>query len=145
MDHPISDTYLDRRIARVEAALPAAGAWDTAPIELPCPVFKDATLYFKYTRGGAGGSFDFMVEVSPDGANFYQTSIYSPGAVVPGADTGSDIQREFINYQAIGANAEYFTYGPLELKSTAEVIRINAREVGAVGTPGDLGIQVVFA
>jgi hypothetical protein len=144
MDHPVSNIYLDRQIARVEAALAAAGAWDTTPLELPCAVFDNATLYFKYTRGGAGGSFDFSIEVSPDGVNFYQTSIYSPGAVVPGADTGSDVQREFINYQAVGAAAEYFIYGPLELKGTADVIRINVREVGAVGTPGTLGIAAYF-
>lgn len=54
-DHPISDTYLDVQVARAEALLPAGGAFDTTPTEMPCPGFTQVTLFVEYTRGGAGG------------------------------------------------------------------------------------------
>ena len=145
MEHPISDTYLDVQTARAAAALAAVGAWDAAPVAMTCGDFHFVTLYMKYTRGGAGGSFDFRIDVSPDKTNYYQTAIYAPGAVVAGADTGSDIQREHINYQATAAGAESFVYGPIELRGTVEAMRVVAREVGAVGTPGTLGVVAVFS
>ena len=43
-DHPISTTYLDQQVARAAAALPAAGAWDPAPVAMPCSGFKKVTF-----------------------------------------------------------------------------------------------------
>lgn len=145
MEHPISTNYIDQQVARAAAALAAAGAWDAAPVEMGCPDFYFVTLFLSYTRGGAGGSFDFRVDVSPDGTTFYQTSIYAPGIVVPGADTGADVQREFVNYQATGAGAETFVYGPIELRGTVKEMRVVAREVGNVGAPGTLAVTAVFS
>ena len=145
-NHPISTTYLDNQVARVAAALAAAGAWDGAPLELPCAGFKNVTLYFKYTRGAANGAFGFRADICSDylGVLWYQMSLYSALGVVTNADTQSDLQRESIEYGATGAAAEYFVYGPVELGGNVEMIRIGAHETGVVGTPGVLEILARF-
>ena len=154
MPHPISATYLDLQEARADAALPAAGAWDATPTALVCPGFDEVTFNFTYTRGGAGGAFDFQIETSPysitanvpTGASEWVTeAIYAAGAVAAGADTTSFVQRELQSYTSQGAAAEDFSYGPLKLGATVERIRIRCRESGAVGTPGDLQVEAYFS
>lgn len=154
MPHPISATYLDVQIARASAALAGAGAWDATPTELACPGFDEVNLAFTYTRGGAGGAFDFQIETSPysiagnvpAGASEWVTeAIYATGAVAAGADTTSLVQRELQSYTSTGAGAEDFSYGPLKLGATVERIRIRARESGAAGTPGTLQIEAYFS
>jgi len=154
MPHPISTTYLDVQEARASAVLTAAGAWDAAPLELASPYFDEVNLAFTYTRGGAAGAFDFQVETSPysvaanvpAGASEWVTqAIYAAGGVVAGADTQSRVQREYETYQATGAGAEDFSYGPLNLGATVERIRVNARESGNVGAPGTLQIEAFFS
>lgn len=152
--HPISDTYLDLQEARASAALPAAGAWDAAPTEMICAGFDEVILAFTYTRGAAGGAFDFQIEtsiysaaaVAPAGAAEWKTeSILAAGAVVAGADTQNLVQRDYQGYTSQGAAAEDFTYGPLKLGAVVERIRVRARETGVVGTPGTLQIQAQFS
>jgi len=153
---PISATYLNVQEARASAALPAAGAWDAVPdiVEMPCPYFDNVTLSFTYTRGGAGGAFDFQIETSlysvaanaPAGASEWVTeAIYATGGVAAGADTTSLVQRELQSYTSQGAAAEDFSFGPVGLNGTVERIRVIARESGAVGTPGLLQIEAVFS
>ena len=134
---------------RVSAALPAAGAWDAAPVESFSSGAHNLTLSFTYTRGAAGGAFDWQLEVSiysvvgnvPAGASEWVTeSVYAAGAVAAGADTQSRVQREYQTYQATGAALEDFVFGPIELNGTIERIRVGARESGNVGAPGTLQI-----
>lgn len=136
-------------ILRASAALPAAGAWDAAPTETPCAFVDNVTISFTYTRGAAGGAFDWQLETSiyavaanaPAGASEWVTqAIYAAGAVVAGADTTSLVQRELQSYTSTGAGAEDFAFGPIALDSTIERIRIRARESGVVLTPGTLQI-----
>lgn len=145
-EHVMSTTYLDTQVARAAAALPAGGAYDAAPAALFCPGFQNVLLSLTYTRGGAAGAFRIRVEFSPDstGANWYQAALYSPSAVVPGADSQSDVQRETAEYQATGAAAESFVFGPIHLAGTVERIRISASETGNVAAPGTLAIQANF-
>jgi len=151
---PLSATYLNVQEARVSAALAAAGAWDATPVEMVCVYFDSVTLSFTYTRGAAGGAFDFQIEVSPysvvgnvpAGASEWVTeSIYAAGAVAAGADTTSLVQRELESYTATGAGAEDFAYGPVSLGGTIERIRVRARESGNVGAPGTLQVEAVFS
>ncbi len=136
---------------RAAAALPAAGAFDATPLELYCPEMEFGTLYITYTWGAAGGALNFKIEVSPrttdDAAleDWYQTAILAGGAVVGGADTTSLTQREDVEYTAGGAAAETFVYGPLELRSTVERIRVACAESGVPGTPGTAQITAVFS
>lgn len=153
MGHPVSATYLDVQEARASAALPAAGAWDAAPLELACPGFNSVLLTFTYTRGGAAGAFDFQILPSPysvaanvsiGAQEWGAESIYAAGAVVAGGDTTSLVQRDLQSYTATAAAVESFTYGPVKLNGTVERIRIPARESGNVGAPGTLQIQANF-
>jgi hypothetical protein len=109
------------------------------------------TLAFTYERGAAGGAFDWQIEVSlysvaalvPAGASEWITeSVYSAGAVVAGADTQSDVQREFQTYESTGAGDEDFVY-TLELPTPVERIRILVRESGVTGSPGDLNVIMI--
>lgn len=138
-------------VARASAALPAAGAWDAAPTAQSIFGAQGLTLSFTYTRGAAGGAFDYQVELSPysiaalapAGANEWVTeAIYAAGAVAAGADTQSREQREFQTYQATAAAAEDYQVD-FELQAPYERIRIRARESGAVGNPGTLQISMV--
>lgn len=142
-----------QQVARAAAALPAAGAWDAAPVEMYCCYAQRVTLYFTYTRGGAGGAFDFQVQVSPysldtlapAGAQAWMVmSLYDSGGVAAGVDSQSRAQREYITYQATGAAAEAFVYGPIEM-AHVERLRVRARESGAVGAPGTLQIEAGYA
>ena len=149
MVFPVSTQYLDQQVARVSAALPAAGAWDATPLELPCQGFRTVTLYMTYTEGeqAADGAFAFRLEVSPtyNGVAWFLGSLYSANAVVTGADTESDVQRESVEYGATGAAAELFTFGPIEIDPAAELVRFPAHETGIVGTPGTLEILARFS
>ena len=138
---------------RVSAALAGAGAWDATPLEFPAAYADNLTLSFTYTRGGAGGAFDWQMETSaygvaanvPAGASEWVTQpIYDSGAVAAGADTQSRVQREYQTYQATAAGAEDFHFGPISLAGTVERIRIRARESGNVGAPGALQISGVM-
>ena len=137
--------------ARAAAALPAAGAFDASPTELYCPDMDFVTLYITYTRGAVGGAVTFKLEVSPrtvDDAtleDWYQAAILAGGAVALGGDTTSSTQREEVQYGATAAAAETFVYGPVELRSTVERIRVPCAESGVVGTPGTAQITVVFS
>ena len=148
-DYPFADTEINRVTARVLAALPAAGAWDGAPLELPCAPFQFVTLFMRYTEGeqAADGAVDFMIEISPDsaGAAWYQLTEYSPAILAVGVDSQSFIQREYETYTAVGATEELFVYGAVEIRGTIQRIRIAARESGVTATPGDFGIEVLFS
>jgi len=147
-DHPISATYLDIQQARASAALPAAGAYDATPTEMACPSFDFVTLYIKYDENAAAvdGAVDIRIDISPDstGTVWHRGTAYSVGAVVAGSDTTSNIQREEISYQAVGADAEYWVFGPVELRGTVERIRVAAQESGDVGDPGVCEIEARF-
>jgi len=141
--------YRNPVILRVSADLPAAGDWDPAPVESFSTNAQSLTLSFTYTRGGAAGSFDWQLEVSPyavignvpAGASEWVTqSLYTAGAVAAGADSQSLVQREYQTYTATGAALEDFVFGPIELAGTIERIRVTARESGNVGAPGLLQI-----
>ena len=152
MFHPISATYLDLQEARASAALPAAGAWDAAPTELACPGFGKAIFTFVYTRGAAGGGFDWQFQLSlfsvvglvpAGGAEWMEQSAFAPNPVVLGADDQIDHATAYSRFTSQGAAAESFVV-TLDLDEGVERIRIPAREHGAVGTPGTLQISVQF-
>ena len=136
---------------RAYGALPAASAWDAAPIEAFCPGFERAVLYLAYRRAAAGGAVNLRVEVSPRTINlvgaptdWYQTSLYSAAAVVAGADSSSRFQREDLLYQATGAAVESWVYGPFDIAYGVARIRVAARETGAIANPGSLEVIVCF-
>ena len=149
---PLGVGIESQQIARVSAALAAAGAWDVTPLELYTVGAERLMLSITYTRGGAGGAFDMQLESSiysivgnvPAGANEWgDGTAYAVGAIVAGADTQSIIQDEYITFTSQGAAAESFLFGPLQVDGLMERLRIPCRESGAVGTPGTLQITVL--
>lgn len=140
-------------VARVSAALAGAGAWDAAPVEFFVTGAHYMTIQFTYTRGAAGGAFDWQLETSiysvvgnvpAGGGEWASGTLYAAGAVVTGADVQSTIQSEYITFGSQGAAAETITVGPIALNSTIERMRIPARESadGIVATPGTLQVSV---
>lgn len=147
-EHPISATYLDVQQARASGALAAAGAWDATPTVMACPSFDFVTLYIKYDEDAqaTNGAVDIRIDYSPDssGAVWHRGAAYSIGPVAAGADTVSNIQREEISYDPTGAAAEFWVFGPIELRGTVERIRVAAQESGDVGAPGVSEIEARF-
>jgi hypothetical protein len=138
---------------RATGALGAAGAWDAAPTEQSIFGAQGLTLSFTYTRGAAGGAFDYQLELSPygvaadapAGANEWVTeALYAAGVVAVGVDTQSREQREYQTYGSQGAAAEDYQVD-FELQAPYERIRVRARESadGVQGTPGALQITMV--
>jgi len=129
-----------------------AGNWDPAPTELFVSGADTITVQFSYTRGGAGGSFGFQMQTSiysiavnvPAGAAAWADgTAYGVGVIAAGADTVSAIQAEQVVFQATGAAQEAFTYTLQGLGGVVERIRIPCHEVGNVGTPGTLQVEVL--
>ena len=143
-------SFQPTQTARASAALPAAGAFDAAPIEMPCPYTDWIMFYLSYTRGAVGGDTQFRVEVSPYSSdlagveNWFRASVFAAGAVVSGLDSLSHLQRGSIEYGSTGAAIENVVYGPFNLSKTAERIRFVAAESGVVGTPGTLHVVAVL-
>ena len=136
--------------ARASAALPAAGAWDT-PTELNVSGAQWITTIFTYTRGAAGGAFDWQMEHSiyslaanvPAGANEWSDeSVLQLGVVAAGVDTQNLIQECYTTYTSNVAGADSFSVGQVELGGTIERVRFRCRESGVVGTPGTLQIEI---
>ena len=147
--HPVG--WQNPVVMRVSAALAAAGAWDATPTASFCSGAAHFLLSFTYTRGAAGGAFDFQIEVSPysitanapaGAAEWVTESLYASGAVAAGVDSQSRVQREYQTYASTGAGAEDFVYGPIAVNGTIERVRVTARESGVVGTPGTLQITM---
>jgi hypothetical protein len=146
-DRPIVGNYLDLQVFRAAAILPAAGAYDAAPLALDCPEFNFLTLFLTYTAGAAGGSVRFYVEVSPDsaGATWFRATLYQGGVLAAGVDVSSNLQRETHLYTAVGVGAEPVVFGPLVLQSGIQRIRIPCAEVGVILAPGNAALRGFFS
>jgi len=134
-----------QQIMRVSAALPAAGAYDAAPLAIECMGWTKMTLLCAYTRGALGGAVRFYVDVSYGTAPtvYYQTTVYEAGAVVAGADTHSTIPHEDFTWNSGGAAIERFAYA-LEIPSNIKNIRVVASEIGVIATPGTFAVNAIF-
>jgi len=139
------------QVARADAVLVATPGWDAAPLELFCSDSRFVTFYFDYTPTGVGGDVRFYAEWSPrtidDAAleDWFGMSILAGGAVVSGADTISIIQHEIIEYGAVAGAQSNFPWGPIELESTAERVRLFCQESGLPGAPGNLHVVAIFS
>lgn len=148
--HPVA--WTNPTTMRAAAVLPAAGAWDTDPIEISCAGAWWARFYFTYTRDGDSGSMDYRYEISPYSVDqagvedWYQGMLYTAGTLTPCSDVHSNAQREYITYCSTAAGAETWIGPPVRLAGCIERIRIFCRETpgGDVGTPGDCHVVVLF-
>ena len=128
--------------ARVAAALPAAGAYDPAPIEIDnADEYKFLTLVCSYTRGAAGGSVRLLPEFALTivGVDYWGIdAVVNTGAFAAGTDVNSEIQVEDFLYTSTGAGAELFNL-TFDI-ARKDKIRIPCAEVGVVLTPGTMAI-----
>lgn len=99
---------------RVSAVLPAAGAYDAAPNEIPTLGYKICTVWWSYTRGAAGGSFAFYFQRAQTiaGVDTWGRMVeVRPGVFAPGADVRDDAQLgAWENFVSQGAAAEMPMY-----------------------------------
>lgn len=151
MAFPVSPVVANPAVARVEATLPAAGAWDAAPVEIAAAGYDWCRFYFTYQRGGADGAFSFFYEISPyyaddatHMADWYMQTIYAPAPLTPCEDVCSEIQNEYITYCPDSENVETAISAPIQLMGCVERLRIQCAESGNVDAPGDLEVVVLF-
>jgi len=141
--------------ARVDAALLAAGAWDVAPLEFPCAGASWLGVHVTYDEDPAAtdGAVDVQLELSPyavaanvpTGAEeWIPQTLYAPGAVVPGADTESLAQAEYITFDPTLATPQAITFAPVAIRGVFERFRVRARESGDIANPGDCQITVTL-
>jgi len=138
--------YVSDVWSRLAAALPAAGAFSTGSKTEILPGSDEVAIVSSYTRGGAGGSFKMRVwwylqgdedvpvgQVFRDDAN---ATVADPIVTVDAyqlvlqGETAADanpVRRALLMTPPPGAVA----------------VRLDAAEVGAVGTPGTLALRVV--
>lgn len=127
--------------ARASAVLPNAGAYDSSPTFISLDPFDAFYFLVTYTRGGAGGSTAYEIEVSNDGSTWFQIAYVQASAVTTGADVQQLTQKVEILYGSTSASAERFTTTTLE--AFARFVRIAFKEVGATGTPGTVACTFV--
>lgn len=148
--HPVTENPV---VLRVRAILPAAGAFDAAPLEFAVAGFHHCLLYVTYDEdaGGANGAVTLRPEVSPYAADvvapqesWFRAALYAAAVIVAGADAVSPVQREDIRYQATAGPAETFVYGPLNLAGCTERLRVPCAESGAPGNPGVCEVVAVL-
>lgn len=146
--HPVG--FVNPVTVRAAAVLPAAGAFDPAPTEIACAGAWWVRLYFTYTRGAAGGAFNYRYEVSPYSTDvvgvesWFQGTLYAAGPLNPCSDAVSFVQAEEIRYCSTGAGAETFVSPPIHLAGASERFRLAARETGTPIQPGEVHVMAVF-
>lgn len=122
--------------ARASAALPAAGAYDTAGSVTAIDVLRgDAVeLFVSYTRGAAGGAPKFKVLVSDDNILFYERTVEDGASLSSGAMLVFTAEHKLP--AAASASAELRTY-VIDV-STCGWAKFLFAEYGNTGSPGTL-------
>ena len=153
INHPHPTGLANPAVVRAWAALPAAGAWDAAPEELPVQGFWWVRLYFTYQRGleDVQGELAYYYELSPYATDalanneaWFHGTIYAPGTQVPCAITHSWVQQEFMTYCATTNDAETFISPPIHLGGCVERFRLFCREDHNLPNPGSAEVIGLF-
>lgn len=125
---------------RASAALPAAGALDPTGDSIIVDGSSFVQFYFTYTRGDPAGRCAFIVEGSLDGVSWFQLQIVDPSTLSAGQiDTADLVVRLPVTTSAV----HNWTVG--QDVTGFRRIRVRAKEVGSVGSPGTLVIQAAFS
>jgi len=142
-------------VMRTWAVLPAAGAWDAAPIIAPAVQgFWWARLYFAYQRKhDTLGTLDYYYDLSPfsiaalaggSAQQWFHGTLYVPGKMTQCQIVHSMVQQEFISYCATSADIETFISPPIHLGGCIERLRVFCREGVADLVPGWAEVTAVF-
>lgn len=133
------------KVVRASAVLLAAGAYDVEATSVLLDVRNSAQieLFVDYTRGGAGGAFQYRLvcyQDDPAPALGYDRTVTD----APLAATAGSLNQFSVQYKqtALTAGLEKRSSGPLDV-STCAYVRVLFAEVGNVGAPGTLAATCV--
>jgi len=128
-------------VARASAALPAAGAYDTAGTATAVSVLdRDfVSIWCTYTRGAADGRAKVKVIASADDGTTYATVLVTDGTTPSAAMPSYSDERNLP--VSTGATAEEWMLPPLDVSCFTH-IKVLGAESGVTGTPGALVITL---
>lgn len=130
---------------RAPAVLPAAGAYDAAPTELPLGGMEKVHIQFFYDEdaGAANGAGKYMVEIcetisgTDDWSTLAGTELQ---AVILGADVAVNVQGAEFTFDPTGAAEEGVSV--ILSVGRASKIRIPCAECGDVANPGQASVNI---
>jgi len=128
--------------AREWAALPAAGAYDAAPMEFPIQSFSELSFGIRYRAALAGGAVTYTVEFSSDRVIWYRVAEVHSVTPVPGADVVDLTQRAEFSYMAVGIDPESFMTP--SFTTPMAWARILFKETGQIGSPGSVSCEYLL-
>lgn len=134
--------------ARTSKALPAAGAWDPEPLELPCGWASSGTLYVVQVQDGAASASQWRAEVSPDGAEsaspvWYPLAFEDTANAAVGADGFEVPTNTWIRQLPAATVARAYPLPPRCLAGSFQV-RISFSEYGEVANPCVVAAHLVL-
>lgn len=130
------------RVARASSALPALGAWDDAPTPLSLDAYvQSVTAWVTYVRGAEGGRVALRAETSPDGVNWYATTI--GGGTLTASGPVSTMELAVLAYLGPVPDDD----GAIRFTVSFDVagarhVRLVTAEAGVTGTPGTVAITL---
>jgi hypothetical protein len=138
----VTQTRVTGEVIRASAALPAAGAYDTAGATFRANVSDRDTvsLWCEYTRGAASGGAAIKVYGSCDnGTTYALCAIVDPTSYSSGTQTL--IGAIFKLPLATGASAEEWIVPNIDVSAFTH-IQVLSAEYGITATPGTLQITI---
>ena len=141
-----------KQTLRARAALAAAGAWDATPTAINVQGYNRIVILADYEQGAAGGSCDLGIEWAPHqtvnvpagGPTWYPLTTMESQVLTAGVESVAEVQQAVIRFDPSAAGQNTFVID-LSLPSNIERVRVAAREVGVVGTPGTLGLFALLS
>lgn len=135
---------IETGVARGWAILPAAGAFDATPIEIPINMYSEVTFAVAYQNGDeqGGGGLSYTIEFSNDATNWYRIAEVNSVVPVPGADVVDLTQRVEMSYTAVGTDVERFMTP--SFTTPMKWIRILCKESGSIGSPGYASVEYLI-
>lgn len=128
---------------RASGALPASGAWDTAPDDDSPPLvsdFAEVTFFADYTVGGSGGACELRFEGSPvsSGDDWYPLEEVLDTAAASLSGQSLPIPLRTASVIVTGTQR---APGHTVRLGGFERVRVLARETGNTGAPGTLRVR----
>ena len=99
------------------------------------------SIYAKYTRGAVGGKAGLRVQGSFDGTTWYDMLVVDPSTLSAGA---VDSAVMTLNLPSPG-DASPTNYVVGQDVSGLKHFRLSVAEVGVIGTPGNIAIDIVMS
>lgn len=103
-----------------------------------------ARFLFDFTPGGAGSAFEIVFQTSPDGTNWFDTSIDNLGTLVQVVrGTTSIVDTHVRQFRPYGG--KHFIELAVTLNKSTPYLRMLAAEYVNVAPPGTLTVQAMLS